>query len=70
MAGTKLGGQRAAATNKQRYGLDFYKMIGKAGGTKSRGGGFASEKIGKDGLTGQERSVVAGKKGAFRKKHE
>lgn len=42
MAGTTEGGKRAAATNKQRYGSDYYKGIGKLGGVKSRGGGFAA----------------------------
>ncbi|OAE01880.1 hypothetical protein [Arthrobacter sp. OY3WO11] len=41
MAGTQSGGKKAAAKNKQLYGADFYKQIGKAGGHKSRGGGFA-----------------------------
>ena len=41
MAGTREGGRRAAATNKQRYGMNFYESIGRLGGRKSRGGGFA-----------------------------
>ena len=41
MAGTRDGGRRAAATNKQRYGSNFYEMIGRKGGQISRGGGFA-----------------------------
>ena len=42
MAGTPTGGEKAALTNKERYGLDFYKQIGEKGGKISRGGGFAS----------------------------
>ena len=40
MAGTKQGGQAAAATNKKKYGADFYARIGAAGGKKGRTGGF------------------------------
>lgn len=40
MAGTKAGGQAAAATNKSKYGPDFYARIGAAGGKKGRTGGF------------------------------
>ena len=29
MAGTSLGGKRAAQTNKDRHGEDFYQRIGK-----------------------------------------
>ena len=36
MAGTKTGGSRAATTNKQRYGDDFYSNIGRLGGKASR----------------------------------
>lgn len=42
MAGTVHGGQKAANTNKERYGKEFYVKIGAAGGKKSRGGGFAA----------------------------
>ncbi len=41
MAGTRAGGRRAAATNKMRYGANFYESIGAKGGKISRGGGFA-----------------------------
>jgi general stress protein YciG len=44
MAGTPEGGRKAAATNKQRYGIDFYKVQGRAGGKKSKGGGFAQNR--------------------------
>lgn len=41
MAGTKAGGTKAAATNKQKHGKDFYARIG-AVGKKGRTGGFAA----------------------------
>ncbi len=40
MAGTKLGGKAAAATNKAKYGADFYAKIGAKGGKLGRTGGF------------------------------
>ena len=60
MSGTLTGGAKAAKTNKQRHGADFYINIGRKGGVKSRGGGFASNIIGADGLTGRQRAVIAG----------
>lgn len=63
MAGTKDGGQRAATTNKQKHGADFYARIGAMGGKKGRTGGFASGKVGTDGKTGRERAVEAGRTG-------
>lgn len=54
MAGTRLGGQRAAATNKVRHGADFYKRIGKIGGANGTTGGFAAN---------PELARIAGKKG-------
>lgn len=45
MAGTKLGGLKAAETNKKLHGENFYARIGKKGGQNGRGpeykGGFA-----------------------------
>lgn len=63
MSGTVAGGFKAAETNTKKYGSDFYKRIGVLGGKRSRGGGFASNKIGPDGLTGVERAKIAGAKG-------
>lgn len=40
MPGTKLGGKRAARTNKRRYGGDFYARIGQKGGRNGHTGGF------------------------------
>lgn len=54
MAGTQAGGRKAAATNKQRYGLNFYEQIGRKGGKISRGGGFAMNR---------DLAVEAGRKG-------
>lgn len=60
MAGTLQGGRKAAATNKLKYGSDFYARIGKKGGSNGHFGGFASESVGKDGLTGPERAKKCG----------
>ena len=40
MAGTKTGGKAAAATNKTKYGADFYAKIGAKGGKLGKTGGF------------------------------
>ena len=40
MAGTVAGGAKAAATNKKKYGKDFYARIGAMGGKLGRTGGF------------------------------
>jgi uncharacterized protein len=53
MAGSPSGGKKAAETNKQRYGKDFYKIIGHYGGKISRGGGFTNHEV----------AVRAGRKG-------
>lgn len=62
MAGTLDGGRKAAATNKQND-PEFYSRIGKLGGKKGRTGGFGSDKVGRDGLTGKERAQVVGAHG-------
>jgi hypothetical protein len=64
MSGTYEGGLKAAKKNKQNDPNHYHK-IGKIGGTKSRGGGFADKEIGIDGLTGQERAIIVGRKGGM-----
>ena len=54
MAGTKKGGEAAAATNKAKYGADFYAKIGAKGGKKGRTGGFCANR---------ELARIAGAKG-------
>ena len=44
MAGTKDGGLAAAATNKAKYGADFYRRIGAIGGKNGRTGGFYADR--------------------------
>lgn len=44
MAGTKDGGLMACQTVKQKYGKDFYRLIGSMGGKKSRTGGFYADR--------------------------
>ena len=60
MTGTKAGGLKARNTNIERYGEDFYRNMGKKGGKISKNGGFASDKVGADGLTGRQRAKIAG----------
>lgn len=45
MPGTKAGGAKAAATNKAKYGEDFYGRIGAEGGKASGTGGFWHSKF-------------------------
>lgn len=54
MAGTIEGGQAAAATNKSKYGSDFYAKIGAMGGKKGHTGGFYANR---------ELARIAGAKG-------
>lgn len=54
MAGTKIGGMRAARTNLEKYGKDFYRNIGRKGGRNGHTGGFAAN---------PELAKIAGAKG-------
>lgn len=64
MPGTVAGGRKAAATNKAKD-PNFYRRIGKIGGSapSATPGGFGSDLIGEDGLTGRERARIAGSRG-------
>lgn len=42
MAGTKAGGFKTAATNKKRFGKNWYAEIGRKGGQNGHTGGFAA----------------------------
>jgi general stress protein YciG len=44
MVGTKAGGIKAAKTNLEKHGADFYKRIGKKGGQNGHTGGFAANR--------------------------
>lgn len=59
MSATRIGGLKAAKTNKERHGEDFYVNIGRMGGLKSRGGGFAANR---------ELAREAGRKGGKKSK--
>lgn len=57
MSGTKAGAQKAKQTNLQND-PDFYTKLAGVGGRYSKRGGFASTKVGADGLTGPERAKM------------
>jgi hypothetical protein len=57
--GTSSSAKKAALTKKQKYGEDYFKVMGSKSKTKT--GGFASLKVGTDGLTGRERAKLVGR---------
>lgn len=59
MAGTISGGLKAAKTNKERYGDNYYAEMGRKGGQRGHRGGFASN---------PELARTAGAKGGSRSK--
>lgn len=60
MPGTLSGGKKAAIANLKRN-PNHYREIGKIGG-------FNSDKVGADGLTGRQRAKIAGRKGGLKSK--
>ncbi len=59
MSGTLEGGRKAAATNKAKYGKEFYANIGRKGGRNGNTGGFAAN---------PELAKIAGAKGGKKSK--
>jgi general stress protein YciG len=73
ISGTQAGGRKAAATNKKRYGENFYQVQGRKGGKISAGGWFSPHYVDPvTGKTGHDNAVEAGKKGgaAYRQKKQ
>lgn len=60
VSGNRIGGLKTAETNKKRD-PDHYHKIGRLGGLKSRGGGFAA-------MTPEQRSEAGRKGGANSRK--
>lgn len=64
MSGTKIGGLRAAKTNKKKYGEDFYVKMGHLGGLAQVPKGFSmniklASKVGRKGGKKSKRGPVA-----------
>lgn len=64
------GGKKAAETMKRKYGPDYFHKLGIEGGAAGDKDkrGYASKKVGKDGLLGKERARRDGRKGGRRSK--
>ena len=70
---TKEGGKKLRETMINKHGsydnwVQYTKQIGAIGGANGNTGGFASEKVGADGLTGRQRASIAGKIGGSNRK--
>ena len=61
MAGTKIGGQKAAQKNKEKYGKEFYAQIGAKGGKAKTPKGFAKNR---------DLARAAGRKGGSARKNK
>ncbi len=64
MPGTIAGAMKARDTNKKRYGKDFYKVIGRSGGSalKTSPAGFAS-------MTPEARKALGSKGGRMSRRN-
>lgn len=64
MSGTKEGARKRLEKLRKEHDPEWFKQnASKAGKAGGNGKGYASEKVGKDGLTGRQRAALAGKKG-------
>ena len=72
MSGTKIGGAKAAYTNRLLHGLDFYSKIGSKGGRNGHTGGFAAnrELASEAGRKGGKKSSRKGIKNGEGKSHK
>ncbi len=61
MAGTKIGGMKAAQKNKEKYGKAFYAEIGAKGGKAKTPKGFAKNR---------DLARAAGRKGGSARKNK
>lgn len=72
MVQTKAGGIKYRQTMINKFGSEeawkeYLRSLAKKGGANGKTGGFASKKIGKDGLTGPMRAALAGAIGGKRR---
>lgn len=66
MANTKEGGAKAAATNKRKFGEDYYARIGALGGSvknPNKGFGYDDRTVLQRILRKRKRAQIAGQKG-------
>ena len=66
MSGSRLGGLKAAETNKQKYGREFYQNIGRKGGKACVPKGFARMDIEKIKNAGRKGGTIS-KRGKAKK---
>lgn len=67
MSGNKIGGLKAAQTNKEIHGENFYREIGSLGGNESYKRGHL-DKIGF--ASNRERAREAGRKGGLKSRRK
>lgn len=57
MSGTKAGGLKASKTMKEKYGDDYFALMGRKGGLNGHTGGFYANR---------ELASIAGRKGGLK----